>query len=84
VITLGKIAGGDATPREDFAALLPLLTRGDDDILIEDKNLERTGYFSNFKELRKTTDEVGCLNTLMKSIDEFISVHFARKLSNVN
>ena len=31
---------------------------------------------------RKTTDEVGCLNTLMNSLNEVISVHFARKLTN--
>ena len=30
---------------------------------------------------RKTTDEVGCLNTLMNSLNEVISVHFARKLT---
>ena len=30
----------------------------------------------------KTTDEVGCLNTLMNSLNEVISVHFARKLTN--
>jgi len=29
-MTLGKMAGEDATPREDLLALLPLLTRDDD------------------------------------------------------
>ena len=28
---------------------------------------------------RKTTDEVGCLNTLMNSLNEVISVHFCAK-----
>ena len=31
---------------------------------------------------RKTTDEVGCLDTLMNSLNEVISVTFARKLTN--
>ena len=28
---------------------------------------------------RKTTDEVGCLNTLMNSLNEVISVYFCAK-----
>ena len=35
--------------------------------------------FRSTLNIRKTTDEVGCLNTLMNSLNEVISVHFCVK-----
>ena len=42
----------------------------------------KSNNFESTLNIRKTTDEVGCLNTLMNSLNEIISVHFARKLTN--
>ena len=83
-MTLGNMAGEDATPRDDFLALVPPLIDddADDDILIiiiKKKTLKDWRLRLTIKNLRKTTDEVGCLITLMNSLNEVISVHFCAK-----
>ena len=80
VITFGKMAGGGAIPRDDFGTLREdpwtvLVVVDDDDIFEENLN-----YKLNFNlNLRKTTDEVGCLNTLMNSLNEVISCTLLRE-----
>ena len=39
----------------------------------------KSNNFESTLNIRKTTDEVGCLNTLMNSLNEVISVYFCAK-----
>ena len=72
------MAGEGTAPR----AALGTLVDDDEDILrkfltVEILNFNGLNY--GYLNPRKTTDRVGCLNTLMNSLNEVISVHFCAK-----
>ena len=77
-MTLGKMAGEGIIPRDDFGALRedPLAVT-----LVDDEDILELIILKNYE---KTTDEVGCLNTLMNSLNEVISVHSCAKKQSVN
>ena len=76
------MAGRGAVPRADLGtADLGTMVVDDDDIL--KKNLIfKLNLNWGYINLRKTTDRVGCLNTLMNSLNEVISVHFYAKTND--
>ena len=68
------MAGEGTVPRADLGTLVV-----DDDDIMKKNLIFKLNFNYGYLNLRKTTDRVGCLNTLMNSLNEVISVHFCAK-----